>query len=111
MEQVSFRDKITALRHEFVVDRYNSSRSEDFWYVMDTIKDQDILKWAERASKVKSPIGEPWNPSEWTQLCNIIHYMNTYDKFNELPWTKAQKRFCVFMIIKFWDDLEMSYYC
>ena len=111
MEQVSFRDKITALRHEFVVDRYNSSRSEDFWYVMDTIKDQDILKWAERASKVKSPIGEPWNPSEWTQLCNIIHYMNTYDKFNELPWTKAQKRFCVFMIIKFWDDLEMQYYC
>lgn len=111
MEQISFREKITALREEFLKDRYNSNRTQDFWYVMDTFKDEEILKWADRATKVKSPIGEPWNTQEFMQLCNIIHYMNTYDKFNEMPWTKAQKRFCTFMIIKFWDDLEMTYFC
>ena len=110
-EQVSFREIITALQKEFVSDRYNSNRSLDFWAVMDSINDDLVLKWAERTTHIKSPIGEPWNPQEWTQLCNIIHYMKTLDRMKQLPWSKAQKRFCTFMIIKFWDDLEMMYYC
>jgi len=108
---VSFREKIIALREEFLRDRYNKNRNQDFWYVMDTFTDEEILKWALRAGNVKSPIGEPWVPSEWLQLCNILTYMKHRDPMNELTWSKAQKRFCTFMIIKFWDDLEMMYYC
>lgn len=111
LEQVSFREKITALRHEYVKDPLNSDRSKDFWYVMDSMSDELVIKWADRASKIKDPINDAYAPGEWMQLCNIIHYYRNYDKDRELPWTKAQKRFCTFMIIKMWDDLEMSYYC
>ena len=107
MIEVSFREKINALREEFLRDRLNSNRTEDFWHVMDSISDELVLKWAERASKVKDPIGEQWNTNEWMQLCNILSYMKNLDRKSQLPWTKAQKRFCIFMIIKFWDDLDM----
>lgn len=107
MIEVSFREKINALREEFLRDRLNSNRTEDFWHVMDSISDELVLKWAERASKVKDPIGEQWNTQEWLQLCNILSYMKNLDRKSQLPWTKAQKRFCIFMIIKFWDDLDM----
>lgn len=109
IEQVSFREKIDALRQAFTNDRYNSNRSEDFWHVMDSISDELILKWAERASKIKNPIGEPWNPQEWLQLNNILSYMKNLDRNTQLPWTVSQKRFCTFMIIKFWDDLDIIY--
>jgi hypothetical protein len=110
LEQVSFRDKIIALREEFINDRYNSTRTQDFWYVMDSIKDEDVILWAERAIKIKSNyVNESWNPREWEQCCNIIHFYKTCDRFKELPWTKAQKRFCTFQIIKFWDDLEIAH--
>lgn len=109
MIEVSFREKINALREEFLRDRLNSNRTEDFWHVMDSISDELVLKWAERASKVKDPIGEQWNTQEWLQLCNILSYMKNLDRKSQLPWTKAQKRFCIFMIIKFWDDLDMLY--
>lgn len=111
MNEVSFREKINCLRTSFIEDRYNRDRSNDFWYIMDSISDELVLKWAERAVKVKNPIGENWTTDEWQKLCNILHYMKTYDKYKEMPWTQAQKRFCIFMIIKFWDDLEMSYFC
>lgn len=111
MTEFTFREKIVALRIAFLADRDNSNRTEDFWYVMDSISDDLVLKWAERASKVKNPIGEDWTTDEWQKLCNILHYMKTYDKYNEMPWTKAQKRFCTFMIIKFWDDIEMGLFC
>jgi hypothetical protein len=111
MEQISFREKIVALRDEFIHDRYNNNRTQDFWYVMDSFNDEEILKWALRAGQIKTPAGEPWTPDEWLKLCNILTYMKHRDPMNELPWTKAQKRFCTFMIIKFWDDLEMMYFC
>ena len=57
MNEVSFRDKITALRKAFLADRANHNRSEDFWWVMDSISDELVLKWAERACKIKNPIG------------------------------------------------------
>ena len=79
MSEVSFREKINALRTDFLADRYNSDRSLDFWAVMDSISDELVLKWAERASKIKDPITEPWNPQEWLQLNNILSYMkNVY---------------------------------
>jgi len=111
MNEYSFRDKIVALQREFLRDRYNHNRTEDFWVVMDSISDELVMKWAERASKVKNPINEPWDTKEWLQLCNILSYMKTLDRQKQLPWTLAQKRFCTLMIIKFWDDLECIYYC
>lgn len=111
MEQFTFRDKIIALQKEFLRDRYNSNRSTDFWYVMDSIEDELVLKWAERALKIKSPINEPWDSKEFLQLSNIIQYMRNLDRKTQYPYTKTQKRFCIFMIIKFWDDLEMHFYC
>lgn len=111
MIEISFRDKIAALQSEFYRDRYNRTRTEDFWYVMDSISDELVLKWAERASRIKNPIGEPWDTQEWMQLCNILSYMKNLDRKTQLPWTKAQKRFCTLMIVKFWDDLENSFYC
>lgn len=109
MIEVSFHDKIKALRVDFLQNRYNSNRSVDFWYVMDSISDELVLKWAERASKIKDPVSEQWNTQEWIQLCNIINYMKNLDTKTQYPWTTAQKRFCTFMIIKFWDDLDMLY--
>ena len=110
IEDVSFNDKIYALNKAFYQDRYNNTRTEDFWYVMDSISDELVLKWADRASKIKDPIREPWDTQEWLQLCNILSYMKNLDRKTQLPWSKSQKRFCTFMIIKFWDDLE-SIYC
>lgn len=109
MNEISFREKINALRGSFINDRYNSNRSEDFWFVMDSISDELVLKWADRASEIKNPVNEPWDAKEWLQLCNILHYMKTLDRKTQLPWTKSQKRFCTFMIIKFWDDLEIKH--
>lgn len=109
MNETTFREKINALREAFVKDRHNPNRSENFWYVMDSISDDLILKWAERASKIKNPIDEPWDTEEWLKLCNILSYMKNLDRMTQLPWTKAQKRFCTFMIVKFWDDLDMIY--
>lgn len=109
MNEITFSQKINALRQAFLLDRYNSNRSEDFWFVMDSISDELVLKWAERASKITDPIDEPWIPQEWMQLCNILSYMKNLDRKTQLPWSKAQKRFCTFMIVKFWDDLDMIY--
>jgi hypothetical protein len=110
MEQISFREKISALREEFINDRYNHYRTEDFWYVMDSISDELILKWSLVAAHIKTPIGEPWIPDEYLKLCNILTYMKHRDPMTEMPWTKSQKRFCTFMIIKFWDEIEMDYF-
>ena len=74
-EEITFRDKITALSVAFYKDRYNNNRSKEFWYVMDSINDDLVLKWADRASKIKNPIGEPWDTKEWMQLCHILSYM------------------------------------
>lgn len=109
MNEVSFREKIVALRKAFLADRYNSNRTEDFWHVMDSISDELVLKWADRSSQIKNPINEPWDTQEWMKLCNILSYMKNLDRKSQMPWSKAQKRFCTFMIIKFWDDLEMIY--
>lgn len=111
MNEVSFRDKIIALRNEYLSNTSNTNRTHDFWYVMDSISDELVMKWAERVSRIKTPIHGHYNSGEWFQLCDILHYMKTYDKYNELPWTVAQKRFCTLMIVKMWDDLEMDYYC
>jgi len=109
MNEVSFQEKIISLRKQFLANRYARQRTQDFWYVMDSISDELVLKWADRASKIKNPIDEPWDTQEWTQLCNILSYMKNLDRQKQLPWSLAQKRFCTFMIIKFWDDLDMIY--
>lgn len=112
-EAVTFREIICALRKCFIEQRQNNNYqyNQDFWHVMDSINDDLVLKWAERASRIKHPVHSTWVPSEWIQLCNILHYMKTYDPMNQSKWTKSQKRFCTMMIINLWDDLEMDHYC
>lgn len=112
MNDVSFRDKMAALSTEFYKDRYNSLRSDDFWYIMDTFTDEQIILWAERATKLKNHfIHEGWDTKEWEQTNNIIHFYKTRDSKTQMPWTQSQKRFCTFQIVKFWDDLENQYFC
>jgi hypothetical protein len=112
IEQVSFREKIIELRKEFINDRYNDKRTSDFWYVMDSLTDEEVIRWAERAIKIKDNFcDESWDADEWHRACNIIHYYRNYDPMVEMPWTNAQKRFLSFQIIKFWDDLELRYFC
>ena len=107
---MSFRDNIIKLQKEFLRDRYNSDRSKEFWHIADNLKDDDVILWAERATKIKGNfVNEPWISEDWRQCCNIISYYKNRDPMKQLPWTKAQKRFCTFMIIKFWDDLEIAH--
>lgn len=110
-DTISFREKIIALRQETTTDLLNATQSPDFWYVVDSISDDLIYKWADRASKIKNPIHGKWIGDEWLQLNQILNYHKTYNAHTQLPWSKKQKRFCVMMIVKFWDDLEMMYYC
>jgi hypothetical protein len=114
---ISFRDKIAYLQDEYKQNPYNSNRNQTFWEVMDSISDELAVKWAERASRIKNPVMYPEflsdyeRTKEWEQLNRILYYYKTRDPMTQLPWTKAQKRFTIFQIIKYWDDLEMSYYC
>ena len=108
---MTFREKIVTLQREFFADRYNSKRSKEFWHLMDSLSDQEVILWTERATKIKSNfINEPWDSNDWYQTNNIIHYYKTRDPMTQMPWSKSQKRFCTFQILKFWDDLE-SIYC
>jgi len=111
MNEVSFNEKIVALQQEWLRDPLNLSRTPDFWHVMDSISDDLVMKWSERASKIRNPVFNTWDSKEWLQLNNILHYQKTYDKMTQMPWTVGQKRFCTFMIMKFWDDLEGIYFC
>jgi len=110
-DKPSFREMIVALRSEVVKDLEVATHSRDFWYVIDSIEDEPLLRWANRAATIKNPSGASMTPDEWLQLCNILTYMKHRDPMNELPWTKKQKRFCAMMVIKYWDDLEMMYFC
>lgn len=112
MNEVSFREKIVALKNEYQKDVSNYNRNNDFWYIMDSINDDLVFKWAERAAKIRHPTMFSWDPEEWRQLCQILNDFKHFDPMIRTePWTKKQKRFCTFMIVKYWDDLEMSYYC
>ena len=113
MSDITFREKMVALRKCFIEQRKNDNYQydQDFWYVLDSISDDLVLKWADRASKIKSPVHSAWIVDEWHKLCNILHYMKTYDPYNQSKWTQSQKRFCTMMILNVWDDLEMDFYC
>lgn len=112
MNEVSFREKIVALKNEYQKDITNVNRNSDFWYIMDSISDDLVFKWAERAAKIRNPSMFPWHPEEWRQLCQILTDYKYFDPMEqEIRWTKKQKRFCTFMVVKYWDDLEMTYYC
>lgn len=114
---ISFRDKIVYLQDEYMNDPYNKLRHQIFWNIMDSISDELAVQWGERASKVKNPACYPKFLTEydksrdWDQMNRILNYQKTRDPMTEMPWTKAQKRFVIFQIIKYWDDLECHYYC
>jgi len=110
-DRPSFREMIVALRAESTKDLIEATQSQDFWFVIDRLTDEDLLKWGNRAASIESPYNGPWVPSEWLQLCNILTYMKHRDPMTELPWSKKQRRFCAMMIIKYWDELEMMYFC
>lgn len=109
MIDVSFRDKIVALQQSWIKDQFNMNRTDDFWYVMDSISDELTIKWADRAVKCRGPINNaPSDSTEWLAVCNIIHY---YKNSNNPKLSPGQKRKCLFQVIRVWDNLEMDFYC
>lgn len=112
MIEISFRDKIAALKIEYQKNVTDYNRNHDFWYVMDSISDELVFKWAERVLKIRNPSMFSWDTGEWMQLSRILNDFKYFDpQVQEVRWTKKQKRFCTFMVVKYWDDLEMNYYC
>ena len=107
MIDVSFREKIVALQKEWLRDPTDTMRTPDFWFVMDSISDELTVKWAERSVKIKNTQGTQ-NNEEWLNVCNILH---TYNNLDKKTLTPGQKRKCLFNVIRYWDDLEMAYYC
>lgn len=109
MIEVSFRDKMVSLYYDWEKDQYNMTRSNDFWYVMDSISDELTIKWAERAVNCKSNISTaPLDMSEWLSVCNIIH---DYKRSDNPKLTPGQKRKCLFQVIRHWHTLEMQHFC
>jgi hypothetical protein len=111
MNEVSFREKIVALQQEWLKDPYDDKRNKDFWYVMDSISDELIVKWADRAARI--PIAGhsiQGDASEWLAVCNILTTYN-YDTDKNKKLTPGQKRKSLFYVIRLWDDLEMRYFC
>jgi hypothetical protein len=78
---------------------------------MDSISDELIMKWAERAIRIIRPFHSVFNSAEHQTVVNILHYQRTYDPNTQMPWTQAQKRKCVFYIMSVWYDLELGHYC
>lgn len=117
MNELSFRDKIVYLRNEYMKDPYDAFRNKTFWNVMDSISDELVIKWTDRAVKIKQPVHYPDflstydRTEEWTIVNSIVHYQKTYNPHTQMPWTQSQKRKCVWAIVKYWDDLEIDYYC
>ena len=105
VSEVSFREKIVALQHEWLKDPYDDKRSYDFWMVMDSISDQLTEKWAERAIHLPTT-----NSTEWQAVCNILHMYKIDDSKNK-KLSPGQKLKCIFYIIRMWDELEMRYFC
>lgn len=110
LEDLTFTEKMEILRYFYNIDTTSNTRPKQFWTVMDSIDDKTVIKWAEKVVKIKTPIVETWKTDDWLQLNNILHYIKNYNPMTQMPWSKAQKRFCTFMIIKFWDDIEMYYF-
>lgn len=112
MNEVSFREKIVSLKDAYQADVTDYNRNPDFWYIMDSISDDLVVKWAERTLQIRYPSMFPWDTGEWQQLSKILYAYKSFDPMEqEIRWTKKQKRFCTFMVVKYWDDLEMTYYC
>lgn len=79
---------------------YHSSKT--FWEVISLINDQQLIFWAERATRIKTPVyGPTWIPTEWTRLCSIVDQV----KNKQHDMSVKQKRFTALMICKYWDDL------
>lgn len=111
MSEVSFREKIVALQHEWLQDPFDDKRNKDFWFVMDSISDQLTMKWTDRATKLRNTQHNiPGTSDEWLAVCNIL-YMYNNDNAKDKTLSPGQKRKCIFYIIRMWDDLEMAYFC
>jgi hypothetical protein len=110
MNEISFREKIVALQHEWLKDPYDDKRTNDFWYVMDSISDELAIKYSKFAVKCKQSINDnsPSDPNEWIAVCNIINY---YENSDKQVLSVSQKRKCLFHVIRFWDNIEMTLFC
>lgn len=108
MANPTFREKITALHQVWSQDMDNYQRNKDFWYVMDSIETELVMKWAERAVSIKNPIHGKLIPNEWQTCCNILNTVKNSTPKIEL--SNKQKRLLIFYIITMWHDLELVYY-
>ena len=76
--------------------------NKNFWEVISLVDDNQLLIWAERATRIKTPIfGPQWIVTEWTRLCSIVDQVKNKNSKGSIK----QKRFTALMICKYWDDL------
>lgn len=83
----------------FALD-YHSNKA--FWEVIGMVDDKQLIFWAERTTRIKTPLyAAAWIPTEWTRLCSIVDQVN--NKKHDM--SVKQKRFTALMVCKYWDDL------
>ena len=116
MIEVSFRDKIVALRDEWRLNPIDEQKDPNFWIIMNSISEELAVKWGNRLLELKyqnividdflSLRDILWSYKYNKSIEQKVFYDGEYHYI-----TKKQKLKILFKVIKFWDDLEMSYYC
>jgi hypothetical protein len=109
-ETISFSEIIPQLQKAYnkQQDLYSTldyKANKTFWEIIKLLPDRDLLLWGDRVCSIKPVIGNPWVPTEWTRICSIIDQV----KNRKTKWSDKQRRFVALMIIKYWDDLELTH--
>ena len=73
-------------------------KNKDFWYIIDRLDNNDLLKWSERLTKTKQLQGY-----DFVRTCNILF------EYKKSGWSLKQKRSCAMQVIKHWDVLSYKY--
>lgn len=124
MNQISFsfEQKITALREEWLLNPIDQQKSPDFWAVMNSISEQEAIKWISRLLDLNYKAKDLYNSmtysrldaSDLNQLQSVLYEYKTneqnifYDgSYHKI--TKSQKFLLLFKIIKHWEHLEIHY--
>lgn len=125
MNEPSFRDKIVALQKEWLKNPVDDQKDPDFWIIMDSISEELAYKWAHRLSQMSFRDLQQNNITiinSNADLLSLRDILSLYDynkkndknifydgKYHKI--TRSQKFLLLFKVIKYWDHLEMAYYC
>jgi hypothetical protein len=123
MEQVSFYTKIVALREEWLLHKSDDLNSPDFWYIMNSISEEEAIKWTTRLLQLNFSASEFYNSMTYDrlhvddliQLQSVVYDYTSKEKkdiFYEGSYhklTRSQKFLLIFKLIKHWEHLELAY--